>query len=36
MGELKIPVIKFDAIVSKDFQYVYVVGGKNQEAISNI
>ncbi|KAM3135701.1 hypothetical protein pb186bvf_012227 [Paramecium bursaria] len=36
MGELKIPVIKFDAIVSKDLQYVYIVGGKNQEAISNI
>lgn len=38
MGELPQPTIKFDAIVSDDYQYVYLVGGKTQDNIpsSNI
>ena len=28
MGELICPTIKFDAIISDDYQFVYLVGGK--------
>ncbi|CAD8160570.1 unnamed protein product [Paramecium octaurelia] len=38
MGELICPIVKSDAIVSDDYQFVYLVGGKTQENIpsSNI
>jgi hypothetical protein len=28
MGEFPNPTVKFDAIVSDDYQFVYLVGGK--------